>query len=283
MNEEPSTEPSKNPADATTLADDMRLATAFLTRLPLALSGAPKTDALARSMVLFPIVGALIGLFAGAVAAAALWLGVPAPLAALLAVLAQVAVTGALHEDGLADFADGIGGGRDAEAKLSIMRDSRLGSYGALALIVAVLARTLAVAALLDARHGIVGPAFAAAALVAAGSTSRAVLPVIIQAQRSARRIGLAATAGRPGRWRAAISAGLAITLTVAAVAAAGAAVGDVAGALVSAAVALALAAAAAGVAARLARVQVGGYTGDTLGACQQITEIVMLIAFAAR
>jgi len=283
MNEEPPTEPLESRADATTLADDMRLATEFLTRLPLTLSGPPKTDALARAMVVFPVVGAMIGLLAGAVAAAAFWLGVPPPLAALLAVLAQIVVTGALHEDGLADVADGFGGGHDAEGKLSIMRDSRLGSYGALALVVAVLARTLAVAALLGTGQGIVGPVSAAAALIAAGSASRAVLPVIIQAHQPARRSGLAATAGRPGWPRAAIAAVLAMALTIAAAAAAGVAAGDVAGTLVSAAAALALAVAAAAAAARLARAQVGGYTGDTLGASQQITEIVMLIAFAAR
>ncbi|RIK85995.1 MAG: adenosylcobinamide-GDP ribazoletransferase, partial [Hyphomicrobiales bacterium] len=110
-----------------------------------------------------PVAGALVGLGVGAVAWLALALGLPASLAAAFALAAGIAVTGALHEDGLADTADGFGGGRDRDGKLAIMRDSRIGSYGVLALGLSLIARWAALAALAAA-----SPAAALAAAVAA-------------------------------------------------------------------------------------------------------------------
>ena len=135
------------------------------------------------------MVGALIGL-AGAIAyALAVWLGLPPWPAAVLALATTIWLTGALHEDGLADVADGFGGGRTREDKLAIMRDPRIGSYGALALVLAVLARAGAMAALAE-------PAAVAAALVAAGAASRAALPAVMAALPQARPDGLAAKGG---------------------------------------------------------------------------------------
>ncbi len=113
----------------------------FLTRLPLP-RVAYYPDSLANAVVWFPFVGLLIG--AGAVGVHALAAkGLPSLLAALVTLIYLVAITGALHEDGLADTADGLGGGWTRERSLEIMRDSRIGSYGAVAVILSLLARLL--------------------------------------------------------------------------------------------------------------------------------------------
>src|SRR5712671_7125334 len=107
------------------------VATAFLTRVPI---GAPTPGAwqLADSAWAFPLVGAGIGAVAGLAFLLAQLVGLGDWPAALLSVLSGLALTGALHEDGLADTADGFSGGRDREAKLAIMRDSRQGTFGVL-------------------------------------------------------------------------------------------------------------------------------------------------------
>ena len=94
------------------------------------------------------MVGALVGAVGGAVYAALRGLGLRAPLAAIWALAAMLLATGALHEDGLADAADGLGGGRTPERRLEIMRDSRIGSFGALALLLSCALRIAAIAAL---------------------------------------------------------------------------------------------------------------------------------------
>jgi adenosylcobinamide-GDP ribazoletransferase len=179
-------------------------------------------------------------------------------------VLAGVALTGAFHEDGLADTADGFGGGDDREAKLAIMRDSRHGSFAILALVFSIGLRATALAAIGDPLHAALG-------LVAAHAASRGVLPMTMFALAPARTDGLGFTAGRPSRAVAIIAAviGAAIAL---------AAFGPGRGAM-----ALLLAGIAIALMAMLARRQIGGYTGDVLGAFQQIGEIVMLLAAAVR
>lgn len=92
-------------------------------------------------MALFPLAGAVIGALTGAVLVGAHLAGLPELFTATVAIAAGLAITGALHEDGLSDAADGLGGGRDREHRLAIMRDSRIGAYGALALGVLLLAR----------------------------------------------------------------------------------------------------------------------------------------------
>ncbi|HEX2152085.1 MAG TPA: adenosylcobinamide-GDP ribazoletransferase, partial [Stellaceae bacterium] len=184
--------------------------------------------------------------------------------AALLAVAAGIAVTGALHEDGLADTADGFGGGRSRDHKLAIMHDSAQGTYGVLALVLSVGLRVTAIAAIGD-------PVFVGLALVAAHAASRAVLPSAMLLLRPARDNGLGAAAGRPSGTIAALAAliGAAIVLAT---------LGPLTGAL-----ALLLASGAVALAGMLARRQIGGYTGDVLGFFQQIGEIVMLLVAAAR
>src|SRR5579864_2013 len=119
--------------------DDLLAAAAFLTRVPVPHRASPPN--LARAYRAFPLVGVAIGAVVGAVYLLLLWIGLPTIGAAVLALGAGAWLTGGLHEDGLADLADGFGGGRDQAAKLDVMRDSRLGTYGALALMISFVAK----------------------------------------------------------------------------------------------------------------------------------------------
>jgi adenosylcobinamide-GDP ribazoletransferase len=246
------------------LFDEFAIAMAVLTRLPVGTDAQDEPGAIAASGWAFPLVGAGIG---GVVALAffiAEALGCAALVAAGLGVLCGIALTGAFHEDGLADTADGFGGGRDRETKLAIMRDSRQGSFGVLALVFSIGLRAAALAAIGDPIH-------AGLALLAAHTASRGALPLIMSLMIPARNDGLGFTAGRPSRSVVlmAMAVGIAIAL---------AALGPARGG-----VALILGGAGIALAATLARRQIGGYTGDVLGAFQQIGEIVMLLVAAAK
>ena len=244
------------------LVQDCKVALALLTRLPVAPGPMATGASLGASVVMFPIVGALMGLLGGVAYALSFWLGLPPLLAAVVALGTTIWLTGALHEDGLADVADGFGGGFTPEHKLRIMRDPRIGSYGALALLLALLARAAALAALAT-------PATVAAALIAAGAVSRAALPSVMAMLPKARADGLAASAGRPHPLRT-VAAGL-VGVLIAVVL-----LGK------TAAPALLVGAGAAFVVAWLARRQIGGHTGDVLGAVQQLTEIGVLLGTVA-
>ena len=238
-------------------------ATAFFTRLPVD-ARAGGIWRLADSAWAFPLVGAGIGGAAALALPLAELIGLTSWPAALVSVLAGIALTGALHEDGLADTADGFCGGRDREEKLAILRDSRQGTYGVLAIVLSVLLRVAALAGIGDAIH-------AGLALIAAHAASRAALPAAMMGLTPARSDGLGAMAGTPraGGAMAAALIGAAITL---------AALGPVRGV-----VALCLAGVPVFGLAELARRQIGGYTGDVLGAFQQVGEIVILLAASAR
>jgi adenosylcobinamide-GDP ribazoletransferase len=241
---------------------DLRLALAFLTRLPVPVDGSLPSTALARASRTFPLAGLIIGLIGGVVFALATALSLSSMLAAVLAVAAVVAVTGALHEDGLADTTDGFGGGATREDKLAIMRDSRIGSFGVLALILSVAARVASLAALGT-------PAAAFAALIATHAASRGFLVAVMEREPLARSDGLAAGAGRPSRTCMLWALGLAVLITIVVQGLAGI-------------VALAVGVAVAWALARLAQRQIGGYTGDVLGAVQQASEIAMLLSIVA-
>ncbi len=125
------------------------VAQTFMTRLPAPIKLSWSEEELAKSTAYFPVVGLLVG----TIAAVAWWLGSngwSATIGAVFAVCAAVIATGAFHEDGLADSADGIGGAFEIEKKLTIMRDSRIGTYGSVALLLSILAKVGAIA-LLDA------------------------------------------------------------------------------------------------------------------------------------
>ncbi len=231
----------------------------FLTRVPLA--GAHAVGSLANAMWAFPIVGVLVGVVGGVVFWFGEILGLGPWLAAIAAVVAQLLITGALHEDGLADLADGFGGGASATRKLEIMRDSQIGTFGTIAIVVALMARVGAL--------GTIGAAIpVVVALVAAGALSRSVMVAIMRFSSPARVDGLAVTAGRP----AADTTAVAVALSI--VAACGLLAFSFA-AMVAALIAAALVAVGVGA---LARRQIGGYTGDVLGTAQQVTEIIVLM-----
>lgn len=236
----------------------LALAISFLTRLPVRAVHGP--NGLAPATRWFALTGALIGVIAGGVLLVAASV-LPMPLAAGISLLAGMLVTGALHEDGLADTADGLSGGATRARALEIMRDSRIGSHGALALLLSVGLRWAALAAM--------APMPGALALIAAHAGSRAALAAVPLLARYAREQGLgrALDAARPA------DAGIALgTAAVIALLAAGGA------GLFALALALALGGA---VLAFLAR-RLGGYTGDGLGTIQQVVEIAILLVLAA-
>ena len=243
------------------------VAFAFLTRVNFVGGGVTRGRTivrgdLARAGWAFPIVGLVVGAAGGGICAGALALALPPLLAAILGVAAMVLLTGALHEDGLADVADGFGGAFEREDKLKIMRDSLIGTFGVVALVLVLAGRLAAIAAMQ-------APLATFLAIVAAAVLSRAAMVWLMALMPQARESGLGAEAGRPG----ALTAGIA---TVIAAALAVAALGPLGGALASVVVA-----AVAGLFAGLAMRQIGGSTGDVFGATQQLTEVAALIAAA--
>lgn len=230
------------------------LATAvtFLTRLPLRASGG--LNGLSGATGWFPLVGIAVGgAAAGAYTGAnAVWGPV---VAAVVAVATGVALTGAFHEDGLADTCDGLWGGWTADRRLEIMRDSRLGTYGAVALVIGLGLRVALLAS--------VGPGHAARALVMGHTLGRfTVLPLVARFP-AARHEGQAARVAGPagiGAWSIAtatvVTAG-AVTIGVWAVPVGAAAL------------------AAAWLIARLADRRIGGITGDVLGAANQVAHVI--------
>ena len=240
-------------------ADEMKAAVLFLTRLPLPGATRPAGSAIAQAAWAFPIAGVAVGIIGAAVYALAHRLGLPAWPAAALAVAATLATTGCLHEDGLADTADGFGGGATREQKLDIMRDARIGSYGVCALALSLILRTAALASLAD-------PAAVAAALIAAHAAARAAMPVLMLAVEPARSDGLSFAAGRPPDAGVGAAALLGIIVLAVSLGIGRAFLGAIALAIVIAVI------------ARLSLKQIGGQTGDVLGALEQVSEIVVLL-----
>ena len=244
--------------------EELLAAALFLSRLPIRWRWPWPPDLSARAYGAFALIGAMLGVVAGGVYAGAVALGLPVTLAALVAVAALAIATGALHEDGLGDFADGIGGGKDREGRLAIMRDSRMGTYGGLALILAVGMRVGAIAELAAVSDVMT-------ALVVSAAVSRALLPCVVVLLPPARTDGLAVGVGRPVRPVALVALLMAIAFAFLLLPA-----GEAAIALGGAA----LAAAATGLVAWRA---IGGYTGDVLGATQQVADVAILLVLAAR
>jgi adenosylcobinamide-GDP ribazoletransferase len=244
--------------------DEFLAALTFLTRLPLGMAQAEAPPlSLADTSWAFPVIGVIVGAIGGIAYVIASALALPALAAALIAVATTALITGALHEDGLADTADGFGGGATREAKLAIMRDSRIGTFGVLVLIFSIGLRSAAIADI-----GLRWHVFAA--LIAAHALSRGVLPAALHRLDPARSDGLGAGAGRPDQNQVLIA--LAIALAIAVIV-----TGLRAG--LSAAIVAALVAIAIGA---LAQRQIGGQTGDVLGAIEQGAETAAILAIAA-
>jgi adenosylcobinamide-GDP ribazoletransferase len=257
------------------LAADLLACLRFYSRLPvpvLSFETAPYAMLdFAHAVRVLPFAGALIGAIGGAALMAADALGLPALPAAGFAVAALLLTTGAFHEDGLADTADGLGGGATVERKLDIMKDSRIGTYGGAALIMSLLLRTSLLAALTTA----IGAPRTALAMIAAHAASRVAALTCHCVLPPARIEGAAWAAARPLPRTLAIAGGLAILIGLSPVLA-----GFSPGRLC-----LGLAAMLAGALAmtEIARRQIGGQTGDIAGASQQIAEILFLAVLASR
>lgn len=186
----------------------------------------------------------------------------PSLLAGLLTVTVWKLLTGGLHLDGLADCLDGLAG-RDAEHRLAIMHDSRIGAFGAIGLILLLLLEIVAVAEL--------APGARSQALLVLPAIARATPPLLVGLFPSARREGLGAAFGASvGRWAAPIALAIALVLALAVLRAVGAVVFAVA---VLSALAL----------ARFFAARVGGITGDVLGAAIEVAELAGLLTVSAR
>jgi adenosylcobinamide-GDP ribazoletransferase len=249
---------------------DLFLVLAFFTRLPIGQIGEtpaipgqetapPPQVRLAHAARAFPLAGLVVGLLGGLVYWIAVRIGLSNPLAALLAVGATGAMTGALHEDGWADFADGLGARGDRTRKLAAMKDSHIGSFGVLALIFGTAIKIAAVAALKTPERVI-------PALVAAHVLSRAVLPVVMRSIPLATTTGLGVMAGRPTSGGVYSSLGLGFLIAFCAE-------------FLPASIVIFIAAVVAAVLiGKIAERQFGGYTGDVLGAAEQLAEIAVLV-----
>jgi adenosylcobinamide-GDP ribazoletransferase len=242
-------------------AQELKASLAFCTRLPLARTTPEK--AIAKAAWALPLAGLVVGLVGALVYALSHRLGLPAWPAAALTVAATLVVTGALHEDGLADTADGFGGGNTRQQKLDIMRDSRTGAYGVCALVLSLLLRVAALASLADT-HAVVW------ALVGSHSAARATMPVLMWLLPPARGDGLSHDAGRPPGESVAAAAAIAFVVLLFCLYP-GRAV--IAALLLVAVIALM---------AWLSMRQIDGQTGDVVGALEQVAEIVVLLVAVA-
>ena len=253
---------------------DLAAALALLSRLPAPIDHAQVARRGARAAWAYPVIGLLLGALSGAVLLALCRAGVAPAVAAALALGVSILLTGALHEDGLADCADGLGGAAERDRALEIMRDSRVGAFGASALLISLLTRWSALSFLADQ-----APALGLAAMASAGAVSRSAMSGALTLSPSARAEGLAASQGKAPVW----SGGLAVllgALAAAALCGPGASFGALPFHVVGWGWLLALA--AAGAFYFYAFRRLGGHTGDVLGGGQQIAEGVFLAALTA-
>lgn len=250
--------------------DDIARSIAFLSRLPVPARHFHGDDhGLSRTVRAFPIAGAVIALPIALIAAALTIIVAPPFLAASLIVGLQLMITGALHEDGLADTADGLGAGRDRERALAIMKDSRTGVFGVVALVMTLLVRVAALATLVV----ILPPEALALALIAIAAASRAAMVWHWHMLPPARSDGLAVSMGRPAPKSARLALFLAALIALPLL--------PIAAGPIAALVAVACALAAFFVFTGRTRTRLGGATGDTIGATQQLVEVALLAGLA--
>lgn len=238
---------------ATSWLWDLPAALVLLTRLPVPALPNHAFAHPARAVWAYPVVGLILGLIVWLISWICSAFGLPAPIAAGIVLGALILLTGAMHEDGLADTADGLWGGHDTARRLEIMKDSRIGAYGVLALIVAMGLRWL----------GLTEVSWAG--LVTALVVSRAVMPPLMLALPHARSTGLSHSVGGPSKGPVLIGILIAATVAIG--------LNSTTGAL-----ALVVAIFVVGLIGLIAKAKIGGQTGDILGATQLCTEIAVLI-----
>lgn len=244
-------------------AGDVAAALGLLSRLPVRVDVARATARGPRAAWAWPVAGAIVAALATTGGALALGAGLPPLAAATLVIGLQAMLTGAMHEDGLCDCADGFWGGWTPARRIEIMRDSRAGTFGILALVLTVLLRASALAALMAAGGWI-------AALIALGAASRVPMAALQSALPPARPGGLSDRTGRPPGDTVALAAALGLAALLLGAGPAG-----------GLAVALAILVVTA-LWGAFARARIGGQSGDVLGAAQQLSETAGLLALAA-
>ena len=241
-------------------------AVVFLTRIPVGSLYDFQRENLSRSVTYFPIVGMVVGL-AGGIVLTAGHLFLPALIAVLLCMAATVAMTGGIHEDGLADAADGLFGGRNAARCLGIMKDSRLGTFGALALWFSLTGKLLLLNTLLGQSAWL-----AFAAIVMANTLGRGACVALLYFYPYVRVEGskakLFGDSVRRGQLLPALAFPAALAFAL---------MGRAAASCVMAAVLV------TGLAGIYFKQKIGGVTGDCLGAANQLVELASYLALAAQ
>ncbi len=236
---------------------DIPVAFSLLSRLPVSLSPETAAARSAKAVWAYPLVGGLLALIAGVIGLGLSTIGIADGPVCVVVLILLALLTGGLHEDGLADTADGLFGGRSKEHALEIMRDSRVGAYGVTALILILLLRWSSMSDLLNL--GAFLPV-----LITAHMISRAVMACAMSLLPPARSDGLSVLTGAPPLSAAGL--GLAISCVV--------------GFFCLGITVFALLLASALLAASLlwqAKRRLGGQTGDILGATQLISEVTIL------
>lgn len=254
----------KTPTTLQIIKEDISAAFMLLTRIPMGrLRASPETTPdLNRCLWAYPLVGMVVSLIGAFIYWGATELSIPQTPAIILSLAAIIFTTGAFHEDGLADVADGFGGGTTRENKLEIMRDSRIGTYGGLALIISIGLKITSLATL---------PAsYLMIALIIGAMISRFMIIVALLLLSPARKESLSVEAGKPSVHSLLVAAIMSTTPAIMFVG------------LRTTFIAFAVAAIATAILCRIAYKQVGGFSGDILGAVQQLSEISIFIALAA-
>ncbi|WP_252724017.1 MULTISPECIES: adenosylcobinamide-GDP ribazoletransferase [unclassified Thalassospira] len=250
------------PVEVSPISDFWR-ALALLSRVPVKGIEDFRAEVIARSVWSWPLVGLLLAGFAMLPAMLVYSLTANILIFAIVALAGMVLLTGSMHEDGIADCADGFGGGFEHARKLEIMRDSQIGTYGVVALILCFGLRLILLSAAGDAGQ-------AAILFLVMAITSRAAMPVVMHILPPARADGLGKGAGTPNLMMVGLGVGLALILSL------------VLSGLFATMAILMGGLLAVGIVAAVAKWQIGGQTGDVLGATQIVTELFVGIAFIA-
>ncbi|MCR9235889.1 MAG: adenosylcobinamide-GDP ribazoletransferase [Alphaproteobacteria bacterium] len=242
---------------------DFLVCLTFFTRLPVFMP-VDHTRPMSRAAQLFPAIGLVIGLIGALVLAFGVLLQLPHYLISVLSITAMIIATGALHEDGLADMIDGFGGGHERERKLEIMKDSHIGTYGVLALLLSQGMRMILIASLL-----LRGLDVAITVLLAAQMVSRLCSMFLWAGLTPARSNGLSKQAGQPQR-RALVMAVVTTSIALLCLLLPNLNI-------LAILFATALSAFVGYLMILLCRQQIGGQTGDTIGATQQLCDLAFM------
>ena len=226
----------------------------LLTRLPTPEPTFSTTSPAAEAGWAYPIVGIFIALLASAIGFSLTFLGFDSGIVAGVVVISIIFFTGGMHEDGLADSADGFWGSWEPARRLDIMKDSHIGTFGVIALFFSLLLRWYCIKISIEG-------SFFFTSLIIATTLSRSAIPLIMSILPNARQDGLSAKTGQPSNITilVAIAIGASTTLLFS----------GWAGIIIITVFLLTL-----GIAMLLSRSKIGGQTGDTIGASQQLAEL---------